>query len=160
MRWPQYWELSVSFYIFHRHSICLVDCVDLICSLYSWWQSFWSSSLATLALDFNCGFISASACGSSTWVCSYCPGGLGFAPLRAKCGGGAVLESRRSGSTRYSGELAAWAAGNIVLWKSMATSMPIYSSILAWRTLQQRNPAGHSPQGHRKLDTTKATLCA
>ena len=23
-------------FIFHRHRICLVDCVDLICSLYSW----------------------------------------------------------------------------------------------------------------------------
>ena len=30
------WELSMIFYIFHRHRICLVDCVDLICSLYSY----------------------------------------------------------------------------------------------------------------------------
>ena len=26
------WELSVTFYIFHRHRVCLVDRVDLICS--------------------------------------------------------------------------------------------------------------------------------
>ena len=26
------------FYIFQRHGVCLVDHVDLICSLYSWWQ--------------------------------------------------------------------------------------------------------------------------
>ena len=32
----------------HRHRVCLVDCVDLICSLYSWWEGFGSSSLATL----------------------------------------------------------------------------------------------------------------
>ena len=77
----------MSFYIFHRHSVCLVDCVDLICSLYSWWEGFGSSSLATLPLGFNCGFI--SACGSSTGVCSCsCPGGLGFASVRARCGGG------------------------------------------------------------------------
>ena len=82
---------SVSFYIFHRHRVCLVDSVDLICSLYSWWEGFGSSSLATLPLGFSCGFISTSACGSSTGVCSCgCPGGLGFAPVRARCGGGAA----------------------------------------------------------------------
>ena len=42
------WELSMTFYIFHRHSICLVNHVDLICSLYSWWEGLGSSSLATL----------------------------------------------------------------------------------------------------------------
>ena len=47
------WELSVSFHIFHRHRVCLVYCEDLICSLYSWWESFGYSSLATLSLDFN-----------------------------------------------------------------------------------------------------------
>ena len=52
------WELSRSFYIFHRHRVCLVDCVDLICSLYSWWEGFGSSSLATLPLGSNCSFIS------------------------------------------------------------------------------------------------------
>ena len=64
------WELSMTFYIFHRHRVCLVDRVDLICSLYSWWEGFGSSSLATLHLGFNCGFISTSTCGSSTGVCS------------------------------------------------------------------------------------------
>ena len=54
----------MSFYIFHRHRACLADRVDLICRLYSWWEGFGSSSLATLPLDFNCGFISSSACGS------------------------------------------------------------------------------------------------
>ena len=83
------WELSVSFYIFHRDRVCQVDHVDLICSLYSWWKSFESSALATLPLGFNCGFI--SACGSSTGVCSCsCPGGLGFASVRARCRSGAA----------------------------------------------------------------------
>ena len=36
----------MSFYIFHRHR--LPSCVDLSCSLYSWWEGFGSSSLATL----------------------------------------------------------------------------------------------------------------
>ena len=79
----------MTFYIFHRHRVCLVDRVDLICSLYSWWEGFGSYSLATLPLGFNCGFISTSACGSSTGDCSLgCPGGLGFAPVRARCGSG------------------------------------------------------------------------
>ena len=42
----------MSFHIFHRHSIYLVDLVDLTCSLYSWWEGFRSSSLVTLPLDF------------------------------------------------------------------------------------------------------------
>ena len=50
----------MTFYIFHRHRICLVDCVDLICSFYSWWEGFQSSSLATLPLGLNCGFIFTS----------------------------------------------------------------------------------------------------
>jgi len=64
------WELSMSFYIFHRHRVFLVDCVDLICSLYSWWEDFGSSFLATLPLGFNCDFIFTFACGSSTGICS------------------------------------------------------------------------------------------
>ena len=50
--------------------ICLADHVDLICSLYSWWEGFGSSSLATLPLGFNCGFISTSGYGLSTGVYS------------------------------------------------------------------------------------------
>ena len=62
------WELSVSFCIFHRHGVCLVDHVDLICSLYNQWEGFGSSSLATLTPGFNCGFIFSSIYGSSAGV--------------------------------------------------------------------------------------------
>ena len=108
------WELSVTFCIFHRHRVCLVDPVDLICI--SWWEGFGSSSLATLPLGFNCGFIPTSACGSSTGVCSWgCPGGVGL-PCEGQvwrwC---SCLGHWGSGSTRYSGELVARAAGNRVL---------------------------------------------
>jgi len=34
------WELSLSFNILQRHRVCLVDFVDLICSLYSQWRGF------------------------------------------------------------------------------------------------------------------------
>ena len=62
------WELSMTFHIFHWHRVCLVDHVDLISSLYSWWEGFGASSLAILPLGFNCGFISTSTCGLSTGV--------------------------------------------------------------------------------------------
>ena len=85
------WELSMTFYIFHRHRVCLVDSVDLICSLYSWWKGFGSPFLATLPLGFNYGFISTSPCGLSTGVCSQgCPEGLGFVHVKVRCGGGAA----------------------------------------------------------------------
>ena len=58
----------MAFYIFHTHRVCLVYHVNLICSLYSWWEGFGSSSLAPLPLGFNCGFISTSTWGSSTGV--------------------------------------------------------------------------------------------
>ena len=41
------WELSMTFYIFLRQSLP-INCVDLICNLYSWWEGFGSSSLVTL----------------------------------------------------------------------------------------------------------------
>ena len=34
------------FYIFHRHRVCLANCMDLIYTLYSWWGGFGSSSLS------------------------------------------------------------------------------------------------------------------
>ena len=115
-------------YTFHRHRVCLVDCVDLICSLYKWWECSGSSSLSTLALGFNCGFTSTSACGSLTGVCSWgCPGGCGSALVRARCGQVWMryrgLGYRGSGSTRYSREFWAMVVRNIVLYKGMATSI-------------------------------------
>ena len=53
----------MDFYIFHRHRVCLADRVYLICSLYSCWECFAFSSLATLPLGFSCDFISTSTCG-------------------------------------------------------------------------------------------------
>ena len=108
------WQLSMFFYLFHRHTVCLVGCVHLICCLYTWWEDSGSSSLATLPLGFNCGFLSTSACGSSTgiwlpWRTWVCPR-EGQVWMWYSC-----LGPRGFGSTRYSGELAARAAGNIVL---------------------------------------------
>ena len=105
----------MSFYILHRHRICLVVRLDLICSLYSWWKGFGSSSLATLPLGFNCGFISISACGLFTEICPETAlENMGLS-LRGPGMEGRYLGRRGSGTTRYSGELTSRAAGNIVL---------------------------------------------
>ena len=63
----------MTFYIFHRHRICLVDHVDLICMLYSWWEDLGPSSLVTLLL------VSTVVLFSPLHV--RCP--LGFAPEAA-----------------------------------------------------------------------------
>ena len=71
------------------------------------------------------------------------------------------LSLRGSGSTMYSGELVAREAGNVVLWKGMATSIGQYAPVfLPGEPPWQRSLTGHSLQGRKESDTTKATLCA
>ena len=108
--WFLLWELSITFYIFHRHRVCLIDRMDSICSLYSWWEGFEFSSLVTLHLGFNCGFSSTSASGLSTGVCSWgCPGGLGCALVRSNCGSGTVAWV--SGVLEAAGTQGSWQLG-------------------------------------------------
>ena len=100
----------MSFYIFHGHRVCLVDPVDLICRLNSWWEGLGSSSLAALPLGFSCGLFPPLHVGRP----------LGFAPeaaledLGLPRGPGVEvgLLLGLQGSGKYSGELAA-----TVLWK-------------------------------------------
>ena len=156
------WELSMAFYIFHRHRVCLVDCVDLICSLYSWWESLGSSSLATLPPGFNCGFISSSACGLSTGVCSWgCPGGLGFAPVRARCGGGAAAWVAWAAP----GTLRGWQLGKQETYHSRRVWQPVLTNMLQYSCVEnplpwQRSLADHGLQGRKELDTPEAILLA
>ena len=129
------WELSMAFYIFHRHRVCLVDCMDLICSLYSWWKGFRSSSLVTLPLGFNCGFISTSACGSSTGVCSWgCPGERGFAPVRARCGGGAAAWV--AGFLAAPGTQGSWQLGQQKIQWSRRVWQPVLANTLQYSCLE------------------------
>ena len=46
----------MAFYIFHKHRVCLVDLVDLICTLYSWCEGFESSFLSHNAPGFQLWF--------------------------------------------------------------------------------------------------------
>ena len=69
------------------------------------------------------------------------------------------LGCRDSGSTRYSGEMTARIAGNIVLWKGMATSIGQYTPVfLPGENPRERSLAGHILQGCKELDRTIATL--
>ena len=105
------------FYVFHRHRVCLVDLVDLICSLYRWSEGLGSYSLVTLTPGFLFWFYFHLCMWVvhwglllrlpwRTWVCPR----EGQVWRWCSC-----LGCRGSGSTRYSGVLAARAAGNIVL---------------------------------------------
>ena len=139
---------SLFFYIFHRHRVCLVDCVDLTCTLYSWWEGFGSSSLATLPLGFNFGFISTSACGSSTGVCSWgCPAGLGSAPVSVRWGGGAAAWV--TGALAAPGTQANWRLGKQEIQCSRRV-WQLIPGLLLGEPLD-RSLAGHSPQGHKEF---------
>ena len=129
------WELSVYFYIFHRQRICLVGHVDLICSLYSWWECFGSYSLEIPPLGFNCGFISTSACGLSTGVCS-CgfPGGVGSAPVRARCGGGAAAWV--AGILAAAGTQGSWRLGQQEIQCSRRVWHPVSTNTLQYFCLE------------------------
>ena len=136
------WELSVSFYKFCRHRVGLVDHVDLICSLYSSWEGF-GSSLAKLLLVFNCGFISISACGSSTEVCSWgCIGGLGSAPVSTRCGGGAATWV--AGVLAAPGTQGSWWLGQEEIQCSRRVWQPISADTLQYSCLE--NPPDRDPQ--------------
>ena len=143
----------MTFYLFHRCIVCLVDPVDLICSLHSWWEGFGSSSLATLPLGFICGFISTSACGSSTGVCFWgCLAELGFSPVRARCGGGAAAWV--SGVLAAPGTQESWWLGQQEIQCSRRVWQPVLANMLQYSCLEnsppwQRSLAGHRLQGHR-----------
>ena len=133
----------MALYILHRHRVCLVDCMDLICSLNNWWEGFGSSSLATLPLGFNCGFISTSTCGLSTevqllglpfraWVCP-CEGQVQMVQLLGSQGfwqHQVLMGVGGQGSRKYSAQEG-------------------YDSVLAWRTPSLTDKPGW-PQSERK----------
>ena len=110
------WELSMAFYIFHRHRVCLVDCVNLmqlVQMVGRFWVFFLNHTAPGLQLWFyfhlcmwvvHWGLLLRLSW--KTWVCP-CEG-----QVWRWC---SCLGHRDSGSTRYSGQLAARAAGNIVL---------------------------------------------
>ena len=149
---------------FHRHRLCLVGRVDLTGSLCSWWEGFGSSSLATLPLGFTCGFISTSACGSSTGICSWgCPGGLGFAPVRARCGGGAGAWV--AGVLAAPGTQGAWRLGQQEIGCSRRVWQTVLANTLQYSCLEnpppwQRSLAGHSLQRVRHYWSDPARIDA
>ena len=99
---------------------------------------FWSSSLATLPLCFNCGFTSTSACGSSTGDCSWgCPGGLGSAPARARCGGGAAAWV--TGVLASPGTQGSWWLGQQELWCSRRVWQPVLADTLQYSCLENHS---------------------
>ena len=153
----------MSFYIFHRHRVCLADCVDLIYTSDNWWE-VWVFFLSHTAPGFQLWFyfhlfmwvvhwglllrllwrILVCPCESQVWRWCSC------------------LGHRGSGSTRYSGELAVRTAGNIVLYKGMATSIDQYAPVFLPGELPSLTEKPGRPQssGYKELVMTEAILCA
>ena len=140
----------MTFYIFHRHRVCLIDHVDLICTLYSWWEGLGSSSLSTLPLSFNCSFISTSTHWSSTGVCSSgCPGGLRFAPMRARCGRGAAAWI--AGVLAAPGTQGSWQLGQQEIQCSRRVWQPVLANMLQYSCL--KNPPSQTEKPGRPQST-------
>ena len=77
--------------------------------------------------------------------------------MRARCGGGAAAWV--AGVLAAPGTQGSWpgeGSRKYALEGYDTQYWPIRSSILTWR--RQRSLAGHSPQGCKESDTTKATL--
>ena len=100
-------------------------------------------------------------------------GSLGFAPQTVledfglHCEGqvwrwSSCLGHSGSGSTRYSGELVARAAGNIALWKGMAISIDQHAPVFLPGELPSltEKPGRPQPSGYKELDMTEVILCA
>ena len=78
-------------FIYPIHRVCLVDHVDLTCSMYSWLEGFESSSVATLPRVSIVVLFSPLHVGCPLGFSSGgCPEGLGSAPVRPRCGGDAA----------------------------------------------------------------------
>ena len=153
----------MSFYIVHRHRVCLFEHVDLICSLYNWQEGFGPSSLATLPARFQL-WLHFHLCTRAvhwglllrlpwrTWVCP------SEVQLWSWC---SFLGCRSSCSTGYSGKLVAREAGSMVVQKGMATSIgqhaPVFLPGEPPPPPQQRSLADHSPQRRGELDMTNVT---
>ena len=147
----------MTFNTFHRHRVCLVGRADLICSLCSWWEGL-GSSLVTLPLGFNCGFISTSTCGSSTGVqLLRLPWRIWVCPSEGQVGGGAaawVMGALTTPGTQSSRRLG---QQEIVCSRRIWQPTPVFQP---GEPPGQRSLAGHSPQGHKELAMTKVTPCA
>ena len=146
--------LNVFLNIFHRHRVCLVDHVDLIHSLYSWWEGFWVFFLSHTVPRFQL-WLYLHLC---MWVVHRslllrCPEGLGFASLSARCGHGAA--SWVTGALAAPGTQGSWWLGQQEICCSIRVAT--HSTTLAWRTPRQRSLAGLSSQGHKDLVTTEPT---
>ena len=80
----------MTFHIFHGHRVCLVDSVDLTCSLYNWWEGFGSSFSATLPL-FQLWFYVRLYMWMVHWgLLLRLPWRPWVCPCEARCGGGAA----------------------------------------------------------------------
>ena len=131
-------ELSVAFYIFHRHSLLSWSC-GLTLHRAQLAGRVWVAFLSPTAPGFSCGFISTSACGSSTGVCSWgCPEGLGL-PLWGPGGGGAAAWV--AGVLAAPGTRVGWQLGQQEIECSRRVWQPVLANTLQYSCLESPTSA-------------------
>ena len=149
-------------YTFHRHRVCLVDCVDLIHSFVQLVQRFWVFFLSHTAPGFQL-WLYFHLC---MWVIHWglllrLPWRTWVCPCEAQCGGG--VAAWLTGVLAASGTQGSWRLEQQEIQCARRVWQPVLANTLQYSCLensppQQRSLAGHSPQGRKVSDMIKTTL--
>ena len=128
----------MAFYIFHRHRVCLVDCVDLICTFTA------GGKVLGLLPYSHCPWVSIVALFPPLHV--GCP--LGFAPeaaledLGLPLRGPGVEVVQLLGSQGFSapGIQGSWRIGQQEIWCSRRGWQPVLANMLQYSCLEKPPP--------------------
>ena len=127
--------------MFPRHRVCSADRVGLICSCTAGGR-VWVFSLSHTAPGFQLWFYFLLCMWVVTGVCSRGrPGGLGFAPVRARCGGGAAAWVAEV--LAAPGPQGSWRLGQQEIYCSRRLWQAVFASTLQYSLLE--NPLTEKP---------------
>jgi len=147
----------MAFYILHKHRVPSWLCgfnLQIVQLVGRFWVFFLSHTAPGFQLWFYFHLY--------MWVCSWgCPGGLGFAPVRARCGGGAAAWV--SGVLATPGNQGSWQLGQQEVECSRSVWKPVVANTLQYTCLEnpwQWSSTGHGPHGCNQLNSTKVVLRA
>ena len=130
------------FYIFHRHRVCLVDHVDLICILYKWWEGLGSSLVPPGGSDGKAFACNAGDPGFFSWV--------GKIPWRRKWRSTPALLPGKSHGQRSLIGYSPWGRKELdtteqLHFTSLAT-LPLFSIVVLFLPLHVGRPLGFAPE--------------
>ena len=153
----------MTFYIFHRHTVCLVDHVDLICNLYSWWEGFWVFFLSHTAPGFQLWFYFHLYMWAVHWgLLLRLPWRTRVCPCEGQVWRWQLLELE--GFWQHQVTQGSWRLGQQETQCSRRVWQPVLANTLQYScldtSLSDREAWQASLQGCKESDTTKVNLCA